>query len=66
MARLLLSRADKPMDLLFQVFLFTASACIVGLLIRRVSRRSDIEVGQVSDGWLAEQRVRKREWFGLD
>lgn len=54
------------MDLLFQVFLFTASACLVGLLIRRVSRRSDIEVGQVSDGWLAENRVRKRDWFGFD
>jgi hypothetical protein len=66
MDRVLLSRAGKPMDLLFQVSLFTASACIVGLLVRRASRRSDIEVGQVSDGWLAEQRMRKREWFGLD
>ena len=65
MARLLLSRAT-PMELLYQVLLFTASACLVGLLVRRVSRRSDIEVGQVSDGWLAEQRVRKREWFGID
>ena len=53
------------MDILLQISLVTTSVFVVGMVLRRAGRRSEsIEAGAVSSGWLAEYRVRRKEWNG--
>ena len=53
------------MDILLQISLVTTSVLVVGMMLRRVVRKPEsIEAGAVSDGWLAEYRVRRKEWNG--
>jgi hypothetical protein len=53
------------MDILLQISLVTTSVFVVGMVLRRAGRKSEsIEAGTVSDGWLAEYRVRRKEWNG--
>jgi hypothetical protein len=57
--------AGSIMDILLQVFIVTTSVCVVGLMIRRAGRKSEsIEAGAVSTGWLAEYRVRRKDFSG--
>lgn len=65
MARLLLSRAST-MEILLPIMLVTTSVCVAGALLRRVGRKghdASIEAGAVSRGWLAEHRVKRKDWF---
>ena len=53
------------MDILLQISLVTTSVVVVGLALFRAGRKSEsIEAGAVSEGWLAEYRVRRKEWQG--
>ena len=54
------------MEILLQISLVTTSAFVVGMVLRRAGRRSEgsIEAGTVSPGWLAEYKVRRKEWNG--
>ena len=54
------------MDMLLQISLVTTSVFVVGMMLRRAGRRSEqsIEAGAVSPGWLAEYKVRRKEWNG--
>ena len=53
------------MDILLQISLVTTSVFVVGMVLRRAGRKSEsIEAGAVSPGWLAEYRVRRKEWNG--
>lgn len=53
------------MDILLQISLVTTSVFVVGMVLRRAGRKSEsIEAGAVSHGWLAEYRVRRKEWNG--
>jgi hypothetical protein len=53
------------MEILLQISLVTTSVFVVGMMLRRAGRKSEsIEAGNVSDGWLAEYRVRRKEWNG--
>ena len=63
--RILLSYA-AAMDMLLQISLVTTSVFVVGMMLRRVGRKSEqsIEAGVVSPGWLAEYKVRRKEWNG--
>jgi hypothetical protein len=53
------------MEMLLQVMLVTTSVCVVGAMLRRVGRKghASIEAGAVSRGWLAENRVKRNDWF---
>jgi hypothetical protein len=53
------------MEILLPMMLVTTSVCVVGALLRRVGRKNDtsIEAGAVSRGWLAEYRVKRKDWF---
>jgi hypothetical protein len=53
------------MEMLLPISLVTTSVFVVGMVLRRAGRKSEsIEAGAVSDGWLAEYRVRRKEWNG--
>jgi hypothetical protein len=57
------------MEILLQISLATSSVFVVGLMLRRTGRKShgqSIEAGAVSTGWLAEYRVRRKDWNGID
>ena len=55
------------MDILLQISLVTTSVFVVGFMLRRAGRRPEsIEAGEVSRGWLAEYRVRRKDWNGIE
>jgi hypothetical protein len=55
------------MDILLQISFVTTSVFVVGMMIRRAGRKSDsIQAGEVSPGWLAEYKVRRKDWNGID
>jgi hypothetical protein len=57
------------MEMLLQISLATTSVFVVGLMLRRTSRKSferSIEAGAVSTGWLAEYRIRRRDSGGIE
>jgi hypothetical protein len=54
------------MEMLLQISFVTTSVFVVGMVLRRAGRKSEqsIEAGAVSSGWLAEYKVRRKEWNG--
>jgi hypothetical protein len=52
------------MELVLQVSLLMVTVCLgAAAALRRTAARSDtpIDVGSVSEGWIAEHRIRSRE-----
>ena len=56
------------MDILVQLAVVTTSVCVAAVFMRRVMRKTNrsIEVGEVSRDWLAEYRVKRKDWSGLE
>jgi hypothetical protein len=55
------------MDILMQISFVTTSVFVVGLALRRAGRKSQsIQTGAVSPNWLAEFKVRRKDWSGID
>jgi len=56
------------MEILFQVTVVTTSVCLAAVLMRRIGRKAkgSIEAGAVSRDWLTEQRVKRRDWSGVE
>ena len=55
------------MDILLQITMVTTSVFVVGAMVRKVrGRRESIEAGAVSQGWLAEYKVRRKDWNGIE
>jgi hypothetical protein len=55
------------MEILLQVMLVTTSVCVAAVVMRRAGRKAkrSIDAGIVSRDWLAEQRVKRKDW-GMD
>jgi len=53
------------MDIFVQIAIVTTSVCAVAMVLRRAGKRDrgeQIEAGAVSQGWLAEFKIRRRDW----